>query len=256
MNLENHTIFQHYIKLTEFLGRTLGPDYEIVLHSMENQENAIIAIANNHVSGQELGAPLAREVLQMIEDKSYHDYSYRLHYMGVSGLGKRLRSSTLFIENQSEELIGLLSINFDDSKFLDLAKCLIGLCHPDTFVETNFHYDEAYKETRAGLSQEGSGFRRKGAEQSPASQGEPFAVPTERTVHEALGEILREMDLEGKKLSQAQRISVMEHLEHEGMFLLKGAARSAAEGLGISQASVYRYLAEIRKEQAGPLILP
>lgn len=142
MNIENHSILQHYIKLTEFLGRTLGPDYEIVLHSLEDKEKSIIAIANNHVSGQELGAPLASEILQIIADKSYHNYSYRTHYMGVSALGKKLRSSTLFIENTSEELIGLLSINFDDSKYVDLAKQLIGLCHPDTFVETNFRFDE------------------------------------------------------------------------------------------------------------------
>ena len=44
MNIENHSILQHYIKLTEFLGRTLGPDYEIVLHSLEDKEKSIIAI--------------------------------------------------------------------------------------------------------------------------------------------------------------------------------------------------------------------
>ena len=194
MNIENHSILQHYIKLTEFLGRTLGPDYEIVLHSLEDKEKSIIAIANNHVSGQELGAPLASEILQIIADKSYHNYSYRTHYMGVSALGKKLRSSTLFIENTSEELIGLLSINFDDSKYVDLAKQLIGLCHPDTFVETNFRFDETYKET-------------------PASQGE-----------------------------------VMERLERDGVFLLKGAVKDASGALGISQASVYRYLSRIRQE--------
>ena len=43
MNIENHSILQHYIKLTEFLGRTLGPDYEIVLHSLEDKEKSIIA---------------------------------------------------------------------------------------------------------------------------------------------------------------------------------------------------------------------
>lgn len=203
MNIENHSILQHYIKLTEFLGRTLGPDYEIVLHSLEDKEKSIIAIANNHVSGQELGAPLASEILQIIADKSYHNYSYRTHYMGVSALGKKLRSSTLFIENTSEELIGLLSINFDDSKYVDLAKQLIGLCHPDTFVETNFRFDETYKGTPASQGEARSGEPGiRNASAHPMS-GEAVPVSSGETVNEALSRIFRDMDLEGKSLSQS-----------------------------------------------------
>lgn len=251
MNLEHHTILQHYIKLTEFLGRTLGPDYEIVLYSIENKENAIIAIANNHVSGQELGAPLADEVLQMIEDKSYHDFSYRLHYTGISGQGKALRSSTLFIENQSDGLIGLLSINFDDSKYMKLANSLLGLCHPDTFVGTNFHYDTAYKEAGAEQGMSGDFHQKKQPGHPLASPEDTPAVPPGKMVHEALSDILRDMKLEGKSLSPAQRIAVMKRLEQEEMFLLKGWAKAVAEALGTSQASVYRYVSKIHEEQAG-----
>lgn len=248
MNIENHSILQHYIKLTEFLGRTLGPDYEIVLHSLEDKEKSIIAIANNHVSGQELGAPLASEILQIIADKSYHNYSYRTHYMGVSALGKKLRSSTLFIENTSEELIGLLSINFDDSKYVDLAKQLIGLCHPDTFVETNFRFDETYKETPASQGEARSGEPGiRNASAHPMS-GEAVPVSSGETVNEAMSRIFRDMDLEGKSLSQSQRLAVMERLERDGVFLLKGAVKDASGALGISQASVYRYLSRIRQE--------
>ena len=248
MNIENHSILQHYIKLTEFLGRTLGPDYEIVLHSLEDKEKSIIAIANNHVSGQELGAPLASEILQIIADKSYHNYSYRTHYMGVSALGKKLRSSTLFIENTSEELIGLLSINFDDSKYVDLAKQLLGLCHPDTFVETNFRYDETYKEIPAGQGKSQSGEPGTGNPSVQPLSGETVPVSGGETVNEALSRIFREMDLNGKSLSQSQRLAVMERLERDGVFLLKGAVKDAALALGISQASVYRYLSKIRRE--------
>jgi len=56
------------------------------------------------------------------------------------------------------------------------------------------------------------------------------------------------MDLEGKSLSQSQRLAVMERLERDGVFLLKGAVKDASGALGISQASVYRYLSRIRQE--------
>ena len=36
-------------------------------------------------------------------------------------------------------------------------------------------------------------------------------------------------------------------LEESGIFLLKGAVKDVAAGLGCSQASVYRYLSQIKK---------
>lgn len=74
----------------------------------------------------------------------------------------------------------------------------------------------------------------------PVSSGE--------TVNEALSRIFRDMDLEGKSLSQSQRLAVMERLERDGVFLLKGAVKDGSGALGISQASVYRYLSRIRQE--------
>ena len=51
-------LLQQYIKVTEFLGLTLGPDYEVALHDMTDKNRSIIAIANNHISGRYVGAPL------------------------------------------------------------------------------------------------------------------------------------------------------------------------------------------------------
>ena len=45
-------LLQQYIKVTEFLGLTLGPDYEVALHDMTDKNRSIIAIANNHISGR------------------------------------------------------------------------------------------------------------------------------------------------------------------------------------------------------------
>ena len=56
-------LLQHYIKLTEFLGQALGPDYEVALHDMTDKNRSIVAIANNHISGREIGAPLTNMAL-------------------------------------------------------------------------------------------------------------------------------------------------------------------------------------------------
>ena len=109
-------LLQQYIKVTEFLGLTLGPDYEVALHDMTDKNRSIIAIANNHISGRDVGAPLTNVALKILMDKSYEVQDYRLHYCGMSAKGKVLRSSTMFIK-QNGKLIGMLCINFDDTKF-------------------------------------------------------------------------------------------------------------------------------------------
>lgn len=81
-------LLQHYAKLTEFLGQALGPDYEVALHDLTDKNRSIIAIANNHVSGREVGAPLTNVALQILMDKSYETQDYRLHYCGLSARGQ------------------------------------------------------------------------------------------------------------------------------------------------------------------------
>lgn len=57
-------LLQQYVKLTEFLGHTLGPDYEVALHDLTDRNRSIVAIANSHVSGRKLGAPLTNTALK------------------------------------------------------------------------------------------------------------------------------------------------------------------------------------------------
>ena len=132
---------QRYMKLTEFLGSVLGPDYEVVLHDLGDADKSIIAIANGHVSGRTIGAPLTSVALQSIINHSYETQDYRLNYVGVAGT-KLLRSSTFFVKDEEGRLVGMLCINFDDSRYRELSDRILKLRHPDVFVETNFAYNE------------------------------------------------------------------------------------------------------------------
>ena len=104
-----------------------------VLHDLTNKDHSIIAIANSHISGRKLGAPLTNMSLSILRDKSYERMDYHLHYYSINVNGKDLRSSTFFIKD-SGELIGLLCINFDDSRYRDVCDRILSLCHPDLFV--------------------------------------------------------------------------------------------------------------------------
>ena len=44
-----------YAAMIEFLGKALGDNVEIALHDLTSKEQEIVAIANNHNSGREVG---------------------------------------------------------------------------------------------------------------------------------------------------------------------------------------------------------
>jgi len=223
-----NALLQQYVKLTEFLGLALGPDYEVALHDMTDKNRSIIAIANNHVSGREIGAPLTNVALSILRDKSYETSDYRLHYYGVSVNGKELRSSTMFIK-QNGRLIGMLCINFDDSRYRELGGRLMGLCHPDMFVEDVLPADG------------------KPAVKSPAP--EKFRNSTDAVAVDAIARELEQLGVGAERLTGEERLKIVAALEQGGIFLLKGAVRDVAAGLGCSQASVYRYLAQVKGDR-------
>ena len=75
-------ILQQYKILVEFLGQTLGPDYEVVLQDLSSDNRSIIAIANGHISGRSVGSPLTNAALQMLSSKLYEDRNYLSNYKG------------------------------------------------------------------------------------------------------------------------------------------------------------------------------
>ena len=63
---------------------------------------------------------------------------------------------------------------------------------------------------------------------------------------------LTRVSLPADQLDADERLGIVAALEPQGIFLLKGAVKEVADALGCSQATVYRYLAQVRKESAGP----
>ena len=228
-NIPN-ALLQQYVKLTEFLGVALGPDYEVALHDLTDKNRSIIAIANSHISGREIGAPLTNVALSILMDKSYETQDYRLHYSGVSAGGKKLRSCTMFIK-QNGRLIGMLCINFDDSRYQAVSNQILQLCHPDLFAPRLF------------LPQEGGS----PPPQSPPHRPETFRNSTEAVALDAIHHELERLGVSAERLTSDERLQIITALEESGIFLLKGSVKDVAAGLRCSQASVYRYLAQIKR---------
>ena len=199
-------------------------------------QNSIIAIANSHISGRKLGAPLTNMSLSILRDKSYERMDYHLHYYSINVNGKDLRSSTFFIKD-SGELIGLLCINFDDSRYRDVCDRILSLCHPDLFVTDVLA--QPLPENEDGVS----------ARSSP----EKFRNSADAVALDAINRELERMGVTPEQLTPEKRLQVIAALESGGLFLLKGAVKSAAASLHCSPASVYRYITQIKNSDSGQI---
>ncbi len=220
-----NALLRQYVKLTEFLGAALGPDYEVALHDLTDKNRSIIAIANGYISGREIGAPLTNMALGVLKDESYEWQDYRLHYSGLSAAGNVLRSSTMFIKEDGK-LIGMLCINFDDSRFQNFARQVLTLCHPNQFFQALAQPEDPSED---------------------APRPETFRNSTEAVAQDAVAHELERLGVPADRLTPEERLRIIAALEESGIFLLKGAVKDVAAGLGCSQASVYRYLSQIRK---------
>lgn len=225
-----NALLRQYVKLTEFLGAALGPDYEVALHDLTDKNRSIIAIANGYISGREIGAPLTNMALSVLKDESYEWQDYRLHYSGVSAAGNVLRSSTMFIKEDGK-LIGMLCINFDDSRYQAVSGQILSLCHPDAFAKRVAHPSAA-----------------DGAPAAPPHRPETFRNSTEAVALDAISHELERLGVTAERLTSDERMQIIAGLEESGIFLLKGSVKDVAAGLCCSQASVYRYLAQIKKQ--------
>ena len=223
----NDFMLKQYSVLVEFLGKSLGPDYEIALHDIGYDTNSIVAISNRYISGRTIGAPMTNLALSIIADKSYNTSNYKLNYNGISKDQRILRSSTMFIKNEREELVGMLCINFDDRKFVDISNQILKLCHPDKLIEENSTYESINSLLDDGI--------------------ETFSGSISELTETVLNKVLTDKNIPIDRLTQNERLNIMDILNQKGVFMLKGAVSEVAKHLCCSEPSIYRYLSKLNK---------
>ena len=144
----------------------------------------------------------------------------------------------MFIKHNSK-LVGMLCINFDDSRYLAASENVLRLCHPDIFIDDHIAPQQA---------EPGDPFPRA----VPATT-ESFHNSIDAVAGDAVGRELIRLGVTADRLTPDERMQIIASLENGGIFLLKGAVKDVADALHCSQASVYRYLSQIKRTTAIPL---
>ena len=218
---EDQELLERYIPLVKFLSQQF-PDTEFVLHDVRRLESSIVAIGNQHISGRKVGDPATDLVLQIIQGKEYEQQNFTPVYTSVSERGNFLNSGTYYIMN-NDRLIGLLCVNTDLTALHGMAKAV-----EDLFASR-------------GQKKHGNG--------SPPSKEQFYEklrhsvtdIPVETTL-----QVIQEKDMNPDHMTQDDRIEVISELNRRGIFLLKGAIPIVAKALKISEATIYRYIRQLR----------
>lgn len=224
-----HPLLKKYGKLIDFIGQVLGQDYELALFDLKTEGYPLIMVAGGLNSGRPLGTPLSAPGLAILERYQSGSHEPLLHSRGVTRDGRPLRSSVLIMTDEDEEPEGLLSVHFDDLRYRGLIDDVLHLCHPARYWENTEE------------------IQLPGGTTAPQTEDVHDLSGCETSAAEAAQHLLDELHTTGEALTTEERLYIISVLDARGYFRLKGAVREVTGVLHCSQASVYRYLAQLRK---------
>ncbi|HYE09735.1 MAG TPA: PAS domain-containing protein [Patescibacteria group bacterium] len=211
-----HPILKNMIPLVEGIANTFGKNCEVVLHDVRNPDNSIVTIANGHVTNRVVGGPMSEYGLADLRKGSFD--KNRVNYLKKTKDGRILKSTSMYIKDEQDKLIGFLCINLDISEFTVMRNII----NEFTFINDDMNF----------VSAEGNG--------------------TEDTINDVLARIVdKVLESMGKPvafLSKEEKVHIVQLLEGQGVFLVKGAIDYVAKVLCVSRYTIYNYLDEIRVE--------
>lgn len=207
--------FLPYVKLVEFFGNILGNNSEVVLHDVTDLNNSIVAIKNSHISGRKVGGPATDLVLKILNDPQYNKLDYLCGYQGELKDNKILKSSTFFIRDNNDKIIGMLCVNTDCS---DLVRA---------------------RDTLNNLIEVGN---------SSEKISERLNLSAEEIVQKYITGYSDSTGISIDDMTQKEKREIVKNLYENGTFKLKGTVTQTALLLKVSEPTVYRYLSCVKRE--------
>lgn len=188
---------------------TFGSRCEVVLHDYRDPEHSIVAVAGD-VTHRNIGGSVTQMGLAVIAEGE--DATDQLNYITRTQDGRVLKSSTIVLRNLDGHVFGALCINFDVT---DL-RMLVGAIGE-----------------MAGATD---------APVTPVAFSDDFSQVIRAVIDEEEVSLGRSID----RMNKQDRLAIFRSLERRGVFTLQRAVPQVAEYLGISRATAYNYLEEIR----------
>lgn len=194
------TVLKDYYSVAQAITALLHPHAEVVIHDLKTGN---IAAIYNNISKRKVGD---ESLIEELDDYGALPDVFPV-YTKVNFDGKKLKSSTATLRDQSGTPIGLLCINLDISKWEEFRNFLDRWSNSDQKQP-----DELFKDD----------WREK--------------------INRYVSEYLNREGINLKMLSKEKKRDLIEALQREGAFNAKNAATYVADVLNLSRATVYNYL--------------
>lgn len=209
------TVFQVLKRVAVALHRLFDPFCEVVIHDFADFEHSIIAIAGN-ITNRTIGGA-ATDLLLAKASQGETDEDLYNYLTSLPG-GRLMKSSTIFLRDETGKAYGAFCVNFDITAFVNMRQLL------GSFVLTEEKGDVI----------------------------ETFSDDIEETVQSLLAETLYELGQNLPLTSREEKVELIKRLADKGVFQVKKAVPILADQLGLSRATVYNYLRDARSERASP----
>lgn len=194
--------------LAKGLADQFGPNCEIVIHDLSDnyKENSIVAIENGHVSNRKVGDGPSLAVLDALKSDP-QKLENHASYLTKTKDGRILKSTTIYIRNDEQKIIGVFSINYDITELIMIENAI----KPLVSVES-----------------------------------EEKASPIPQNVTDLLNDLIEESTRQVGKpvplMTREDKIKAIKFLNDRGALLITKAGDKISKHFGISKYTLYSYI--------------
>lgn len=204
-----------YRQLVRFLSETLGNTFEVGLFDLTDPTCPLVAAAN---ANSDIQAQIRDLILNAVDNSRIQDGNNLINHPVQTDFDKLLKVSVYFVRDEEEKIIGALWLSM---------RC-------DLFLKLN-----SYVESMLRFSTEAADLSEQKLAAAPAT-------PRELSL-DTITEVIREFSVAPARMTLNERQEVICDLYDLGVYNLKGAVARTAEVMQISEQSVYRYIAKLKK---------
>jgi len=197
-------------RLAVAITTQFGESSEVVVHDIsgDDTEHTIAVIENGHVSHRHAGGGASRVVLEAIQRKNDPTLTDELGYLTKTRDGRVLKSSTVYLRDDTGKIEGVLSINYDITELLMAERAIASVLH---------HNEEPIIPER--IPQNVNDLLDDLIEQSVALVGKPVAM-----------------------MNKDDKIKAIQFLYQSGAFLVTKSGDKVSKYFGISKYTLYSYI--------------
>lgn len=211
---------QKYILLADFLSNVIGENTEILIHDLTNFQTSIIHIINGHISNRKVGDGITNLILEYLKNESRDNIPYICNYNSKTVGDIVLYSSTFFIRDEKNEVVGAMCLNSDYSE-LEKSFSMISSFLPNFTKSFLINQDTEVKENLNNDSQQ--------------------------LTLDKIDSVIAKFRVAPERMTINEKTRVITELQKYGLFMIKGAVQEVASKLFMSEPSIYRYIKKIKR---------